>query len=115
MTGTPQDQKKAARIISQCRDFFSWYIPQVKDKYDLQAFDIVKAATFQNLGTYTDAGKLVEDRQKFSDKTLILDISRIAEMWRKRDPELTKATKEKSWKRECEQFQRIRDRRKVYI
>lgn len=93
MTGTAQDQKKAYRIVSQCKAFFPWYRLQIMDKYDLQAFDALQAAILPELESYTDAGKLVEDKQKFADKTLIMQIISRAERIRQADPEAIRERK----------------------
>lgn len=41
MKGTPEQitAKKAARIVSTCRAFFPWYEPQIKDKFERQAWE----------------------------------------------------------------------------
>lgn len=93
MTGTAQDQKKAYRIISQCKTFFPWYRSQLADKYDLQAFNDVQTAILPELERYTDAGEMVEDRQKFADKTLIIQIITKADRMRRTDPEAIKERK----------------------
>ena len=94
MTGTAQDQKKAARIASQCRAFFPWYQQSNNpDKYELQAFKELKAETLPKLESYTDAGQLVADRQKFADRTLIMQIITRAERMRQTDPEAIRERK----------------------
>lgn len=73
MTGTPEQitAKKAARIVSTCRAFFPWYEPQIKDKFERQAWEELKAKVIPEVESYTDAAQLIADRQKFADKTLL--------------------------------------------
>lgn len=118
MTGTTQEQKKAARIVSQCHEFFRTYMAREQkhaihkpDKFYLQAFEEVKSEILPKLESYSDAAQLIADRQIFADRVLIMQILTRAAVLRKRDPEYAREQKEKSWHRECEQFHRAQDRR----
>ena len=53
MTGTPEQitAKKAARIVSTCRAFFPWYEPQIKDKFERQAWEELKEYNIQDIIT----------------------------------------------------------------
>ena len=57
MKGTPEQitEKKAARIVSTCRAFFPWYEPQIKDKFERQAWEELKAKVIPEVESYTDA------------------------------------------------------------
>ena len=63
MTGTPEQitAKKAARIVSTCRAFFPWYEPQIKDKFERQAWEELKAKVIPEVESYTDASQLIAD------------------------------------------------------
>lgn len=114
MTGTAQDQKKAYRIISTCRAFFPWYMSQIKDKFDRQAWEELKATIIPEVESYTDAGQLVADRQKFADKTLIMQMIIRANNLRSLDPEYHRDLVQKKKQYEEERFQRQRDKWKKY-
>lgn len=112
MTGTAQDQKKAYRIISSCREFFRTYIDKQHnpDKFEVQAFEEAKEKILPDLEKYTDAAQLIADRQKFADRVLIMQILTRAEILRKWDPEYHKEIRRQKREREQRQFQRIQDR-----
>lgn len=112
MTGTAQDQKKAYRIISQCKAFFPWYEPQIKDKFERQAWEELKTVIISEVESYTDAWQMVADRQKFADRALLKQILARAEILRRLDPERSKEVTRQKWDREQSQFQRILGRRK---
>lgn len=111
MTGTAQDQKKAYRIVSHCKAFFPWYEPQIKDKFERQAFDELKAAILPEAESYTDATKLVADRQKFADKTLLMQICKKSSTLRRLDPEQSREERTVKWQKEREQFKRAKARK----
>lgn len=118
MTGTTQEQKKATRIVSQCREFFRTYMVREQehaihkpDKFYLRAFQEVKSEILPKLESYTDAAQLIADRQIFADRVLIMQILTRAAILRKWDPEYSKELSRQKWGLEKEQFQRAQDRR----
>lgn len=114
MTGTAQDQKKAYRIVSNCREFFRWYEPQIKDKFSRQAFEELKTKIIPEVESYTDAAQLIADRQKFTDKTLLQQIIIRSCNLRSLDPEYHREFVKKKKQLEDERFQRQLDKVKNY-
>jgi hypothetical protein len=114
MTGTAQDQKKAYRIVSTCKAFFPWYEPQIKDKFERQAWEELKAKVIPEVESYTDAEQLIADRQKFADKTLLQKILIRACSLRSLDPEYRRNLVQKKKQLEDERWNRLQDRRKRY-
>lgn len=92
MTGTAQDQKKAARIRSNVRQFFQYYREQLEtteserlqefNQAELQALETVQAETLQALGSMTDA-ELLANKSAYGDRALIDHITVKAAMIRK--------------------------------
>lgn len=116
MTGTPEQitAKKAARIVSTCRAFFPWYEPQIKDKFERQAWEELKAKVIPEVESYTDAAQLISDRHKFADKTLLQKIFIRACNLRSLDPEYHRNLVQKKKQLEDERWNRLQDRRKRY-
>ena len=110
MKGTPDQitAKKAARIVSTCRAFFPWYEPQIKDKFERQAWEELKSKVIPEVESYTDAAQLI------ADKTLLQKIFIRACSLRSLDPEYHRNLVQKKKQLEDERWNRLQDRRKRY-
>lgn len=94
MTGTPEQitAKKAARIRSNVRQFFRYYLDQLENveserlkefnRAELQALETVQAETLQALESMTDP-ELLARKTAYGDRALIDRITARAERIRR--------------------------------
>ncbi len=94
MTGTPEQitAKKAARIRSNVRQFFRYYLDQLEqtekpalkefNRAELQALETVQAETLQALDRMTDL-ELLASKTAYGDRALIDRITARAERIRR--------------------------------
>lgn len=94
MTGTPEQitAKKAARIRSNVRQFFRYYLDQLENveserlkefnRAELQALETVQAETLQALESMTDP-ELLANKTAYGDRALIDRITARAERIRR--------------------------------
>ena len=94
MTGTPEQitAKKAARIRSNVRQFFRYYLDQLEsteserlkefNRAELQALEAVQAETLQALDSMTDP-ELLASKTAYGDRALIDRITARAERIRR--------------------------------
>ena len=94
MTGTPEQitAKKAARIRSNVRQFFRYYLDQLEqtekpalkefNRAELQALETVQAETLQALDSMTDS-ELLANKTAYGDRVLIDRITARAERIRR--------------------------------
>lgn len=94
MKGTPEQitEKKAARIRSNVRQFFQYYLDQLENteserlkefnRAELQALEAVQAETLQALENMKDP-ELLASKTAYGDRALIDRITAIAERIRR--------------------------------